>query len=252
MEELPLGGNWSDARRVGDTVHRRAGAWTPAVHALLTHLRHVGFVAAPVPLGMDERGRAVLTFIEGDAHLGWPEPIPAWVYEDQITLVGAAQLLREYHDAAATFVAPADARWRFVAPAGHEVICHLDWAPYNAVFAGHRPIAMLDWDSAGPAPRLWDLAYSADTWVPLDHHAAEMPLSTRATRLRAFCAAYGDVAPRDVLVTLVDLLPFLADVIQDEADAGDPGSKRLVGFAAPRRARENAARLREQMESLLG
>jgi hypothetical protein len=254
VEEHDLGGNWSAAARRGDTVHRRAGPWTPAVHALLGHLRHAGFDAAPEPLGSDEEGRAVLSFLPGEVHLGWPEPMPAWVYEDERTLVGAARLLRRYHDAVATFVPPRDARWRFVAPGTHEVICHYDWAPYNALFDGHRPIAMLDWDSAGPGPRVWDVAWSAYSWVPLKTTglaADAIALPARAKRLATFCAAYGEVEAREVLAAIVDELPFLANVIQAEADAGDPGSKRLAGWNAPARTREDAARIRAQIEVLL-
>jgi hypothetical protein len=36
--ETSLGGNLNDAVRVGGTVRRRAGPWTPAVHALLRFL----------------------------------------------------------------------------------------------------------------------------------------------------------------------------------------------------------------------
>jgi hypothetical protein len=58
-DEEPLsGGNVSDGVvRVGDTVRRPAGPWTPAVHALLTHLHDAGFDAAPRPLGLDDRWR---------------------------------------------------------------------------------------------------------------------------------------------------------------------------------------------------
>jgi len=37
-EERSLGGNLNDAVRLGDTVRRRAGPWTPAVHELLRFL----------------------------------------------------------------------------------------------------------------------------------------------------------------------------------------------------------------------
>ena len=41
--EIPLdGGNAGGAVRVGDTVRRAAGPWTPAVHALLAHLADHG------------------------------------------------------------------------------------------------------------------------------------------------------------------------------------------------------------------
>jgi hypothetical protein len=57
--------------RVGDTVRRPAGPWTPAVHALLDHLHQVGFEGAPRALGVDERGREILTFVPGV--VAWPE-----------------------------------------------------------------------------------------------------------------------------------------------------------------------------------
>ncbi|WP_199565450.1 hypothetical protein [Spongiactinospora rosea] len=65
MDSIELtGGNVSQGVvRVGDTVHRPAGLWTPAVHALLSHLHSAGFEGAPRPLGIDERppcGRAAL------------------------------------------------------------------------------------------------------------------------------------------------------------------------------------------------
>src|SRR5439155_16058344 len=132
-------------------------------------------------------------------------------YEDDVTLVGAAHLLRRYHDLLATFIPPPDARWRIVAPGAHEVICHNDWAPYNALFDGHRPIAMLDWDSAGPGSRVWDVGLSAYTWVPLYRNMASsttsfFPLPMRPPRLARFCAAYPAVDPSEVLETPVEQL----------------------------------------------
>src|SRR5262249_49783642 len=46
-------------RNMRDTVRRPAGPWTPAVHALLTHLHAAGFHGAPRPLGIDEHGREI-------------------------------------------------------------------------------------------------------------------------------------------------------------------------------------------------
>jgi hypothetical protein len=50
-EEQLDGGNIDGAVRVGDTVRRAAGPWTPAVHALLAHLVAKAFPGAPRPLG---------------------------------------------------------------------------------------------------------------------------------------------------------------------------------------------------------
>jgi len=63
------GGGLTAAKRVGSTVHRVTGPWTPAVHALLRHLERVGF-EAPRVIGIDEEGREVLTYVAGRAS-GW-------------------------------------------------------------------------------------------------------------------------------------------------------------------------------------
>ena len=60
-EERSLGGNLNDAVRVGDTVRRRAGPWTPAVHELLRFLEREGF-PAPRARGLDEQVREILEY----------------------------------------------------------------------------------------------------------------------------------------------------------------------------------------------
>lgn len=75
-EERLEGGNMGGAVRVGDTVGRPTGEWTPAVHAWLGHLRANGITQVPRVDGIDELGREVLEYIEGDV----PQyPMPDWV-----------------------------------------------------------------------------------------------------------------------------------------------------------------------------
>ena len=95
MAEERLEGGYADgAVRVGDTVRRPAGPWTPAVHALLSYLADRGFTGAPRPLGFDEQGREVLTFLEGET-VGRRKPRPAWVhaYVATLTEIGSGVLL---------------------------------------------------------------------------------------------------------------------------------------------------------------
>jgi len=254
VDEIPLvGGNFSATVRIGDTVHRRAGPWTPAVHALLAHLHRVGFPAAPEALGMDEQGRAVLSFVPGEVHPGWPEPLPQWMFEDEATLTAAAALLRRYHDSLDGFVPPPDARWRSVAPGAHEVICHNDWSPGNALFRGHTPVGMLDWDSAGPGSRVWDLASSAYRWVPLNPRVTPPSLAAKASRFALFCESYGEgIARQDVFDTLTEQLLVDADFCEAEAATGDPGFAKLAGWNIPAVLREDSARLVQQRAILCG
>ena len=60
---------FDDPVRIGETVHRPAGSWTPTVHALLCHIRARGFHLAPEPLGVDARGREVLSYLDGSTVL---------------------------------------------------------------------------------------------------------------------------------------------------------------------------------------
>ncbi len=126
--EIPLaGGNLNPSVvRVGETVRRTAGPWTPAVHSLLRYLAGVGY-PAPVPFGIDDRGREVLSFVDGVAvhpdHVELMAHLPA--------LTRAASLIADYHDAQQHFIPPADAQWQNNGrdPSGsEEVLAHNDFA----------------------------------------------------------------------------------------------------------------------------
>ena len=171
-EEVLAGGNLSTVVRVGDTVRRPTGPWTPAVHALLRHLD--GFDGAPRLLGVDEQGREILEHVPGT--MAWPE-MGTLATDDGLARAG--DLLRRYHETVASFVPPADAVWRFpnmVADAerwlGGEqpIICHNDCAAWNLVM-GQERWALIDWDVAGPRPRIWDIAYAVIGMVLLDENS---------------------------------------------------------------------------------
>lgn len=70
--EEPLGGGNVSAAvvRIGDTVRRPTGPWTPAVHGLLRHLEQVGFLGAPRVLGSDEQDREILEYVPGSVPWG--------------------------------------------------------------------------------------------------------------------------------------------------------------------------------------
>ena len=151
---MPGGNATAGVVRVGDTVRRPAGPHTPAVHALLAHLHAAGFEGAPRPLGIDERGREVLSFIPGI--VPGPERFDLLAPEDRLSQ--AARLIRAFHDAVIGFVPPAGARWQVLIPAEGEgdIIAHHDLAPWNLVIGPQW--AFIDWDLAAPGTRLWDVA----------------------------------------------------------------------------------------------
>jgi Phosphotransferase enzyme family len=205
-DEVPLrGGGATLVSRVGGTVHREVGAWTPAVHALLHHLDDVGFDAAPRVHGIDAQGREVLTYVQGeDGH----HARNAALHSDG-ALAGVARLIRRYHDAVAGFVAPAEAQWQFLPGAPQTgLVCHNDLAPVNTIYRDGRPVAFIDWDYAAPAPPVWDLACAAWSFVPLadDNFCRRYgyPMVLRGPRLRLMCDVYGlDGRDRETFLDMV-------------------------------------------------
>lgn len=226
------GGNVTPVARVGQTVRRAAGPWTPAVQALLHHLEARGFSGAPRALGYDAHGREMLLFIEGDVgHF----PLPPALWSDE-TLCAVARLIRAYHDATSGFVPPPAAAWQLVYPDAtrHEVICHNDLAPYNTVYVEASPVAFIDFDMAGPGPRAWDLAYAAYRFVPLEHYDSGdlqrlglTDLDTQSRRLRRFCDSYG-IPPRDVLALIIPRIEQMCATITASAAAGNLAFQRML------------------------
>jgi hypothetical protein len=223
--------------RIGDTVRRPVQPWTPAVHGLLRHLESVGFPYSPRVLGIDDEGREVLTYLEGESGADGL----AKVVDDR-GLVAMARLLREYHEAVAGY-RPADARWAVTvattgaagpaatggvaaaaaAPLPGELICHGDFGPWNLVWRGTEPVGIIDWDYALPHPPLLDVAYALEYVAPFRDDAECLrwlrypaPPDRRA-RLERFATAYG----------LTDLTG-LADAVIDQQQSVLDWSLRLA------------------------
>jgi hypothetical protein len=232
-EQRLAGGNTGGAVRVGDTVRRTAGAWTPSVHAVLRYLESAGFGRAPRALGFDDQGREVLSFLPGEV-VGETRPWPRWVHTDQ-ALVEVAGWLRDLHQVLAGFTPADDAVWRDGgAWRPGLIIGHNDAAPYNAVWSDGKLIGFFDWDFAGPVTPEWDLAFTAFAWVPLHARAVVAAegftaFAERPRRLRLFLDAYGWDGPAGQLVEIVRRrVDASAQGIRRFAAAGDPAFRRMV------------------------
>ncbi len=191
-EVLLLGGIANQGRvvRVGDTVRRPQRSWSAATHALLLHLEAVGFEGAPRFLGVDSRGREVLSYIPGATVV---EPYPEWALTDE-AVVSVAHLLRGYHDAVWTFE-PSPHLWAPPLPqdfAG-DIVTHNDLKLDNVVFRGGRAVGLIDFDLAGPGSRAWDVACAARLWAPLrpDIHISDVRRHRKLERFRLLVDSYG-------------------------------------------------------------
>lgn len=200
-------GSVTTVQRIGNTIRRPVGRWTPAVHSLLRYLENVGFTGAPRVLGIDEQGREILSFLPGMvARRPWPQ-----VLHERQGIVALARLLRDYHDAVSGFVPMPNAEWYVpgVTWRPGQIICHADLGPWNSVWEGDHLIGLIDWDFAEPGTPLEDAAQLAWYLVPLrgEEHWREAGFGQRPIlreRLEALCEAYGTASPAvlDALSTL--------------------------------------------------
>jgi hypothetical protein len=192
-EEVLLHGGMTNAglvSRIGDTVRRPRRSTSPATAALLHHLERVRFDGAPRYLGIDERGREILSYIPGEAAI---VPVQSWALTDE-ALISVAELLRGYHRAVASFD-PSGYEWPEPVPATFRgaLVSHNDPNLDNVIFEGGRAVALIDFDLAGPGSAAWDLACAARLWAPL-RDRRDSPEQTRQRsleRLALFADTYG-------------------------------------------------------------
>lgn len=241
QEEVLNGGNVNHIVRMANTVRRPTGYWSPCVHELLKHLEKQGFVGAPRFLGIDDSDREILTFISGEVPGNdYPELEP-YMWSDE-TLVGLARLLRRYHDATKGSTLLTEDKWQlsYADDGENEVICHNDAALYNVVFQNGAPVALIDFDMAGPGPRMWDITYSIYTSVPLGSFAPDyssgttvayqkdMHASERHRRIHLFFESYGIPVSNDLRQWIIQRLTALCDTLRNGAAEGNPAFKKMV------------------------
>lgn len=234
-ERLP-GGNVGGAVRIGRSVRRTTGPWTTSVHNVLRHLHARGLPAIPQVLGLDRRGREVLTYLPGQV----VDVDRGLLTEGQ--LVSLVTWTRSFHDHVAGFWDPGP--WRFFGVDEPEIIAHNDLAPYNICFEGDRLVGVFDWDLAGPSTRLLELAHLAWNGVPL-YRPVDPALAAR--RVRLIADTYGGPSARDILHAVPPRTRLAIDGIRTAVAAGDQGMRNLAAIGEPERTEVCLADLVERI-----
>jgi hypothetical protein len=182
---LKGGMNTPGVVRVGDTVRRPLKERSGFVHDVLRHLELRGFGRAPRFVGIDEKGRATLTYIEGTV----PQQVGGF---QKAQWLAAARLLRLFHDATVDSELKGEC----------EVVCHGDPAPGNYVLQDGMPFALIDFDGAHPGKREEDVGYAAWMWLHIGDR--KVAPEEQGSTLVDFVAAYDAAATWDPLRAVLE------------------------------------------------
>lgn len=243
-EEVRLtGGNVAGATRIGRTVRRPTGPWTPAVHELLVHLNDEGLRGVPVVLGIDDQDRETLSYVEGRGVDVDKEIVLDTVLEEAVVW------LRDYHDIVGGFRPSGSRLWRGGESwlADDEIICHNDPGAYNWIIQGGHFVAMVDWDVAGPGKPIDDLAFLAWSALPLYR---EIPRDDLVRRLDILVDAYGEWGPMTILQAVAGRMTMASDRIAAGQERGDPGMLNLARVGEPQRTRDRVSAFQARLEEI--
>ncbi|WP_275725107.1 aminoglycoside phosphotransferase family protein [Vibrio furnissii] len=222
MEELS-GGRESAIYRDGEVVYRPFQPWSPTIHLILKHLERENVAESPRFLGVNQE-QEVLSFVVGNTY-NYPL---AGAIATVDALTSAGKLLRKIHDSTVPLLEQVDVnahKWMLEPREPFEVICHGDFTPYNVALSENTVVGVFDFDTAHPAPRIWDLAYSVYCWSPFktDSNDKLGTISEQVTRAKLFCDSYGATTlERNQLAdAMIERLQALVLFMRSEADNGN-------------------------------
>lgn len=222
MEELS-GGRGSAIYRHGNVVYRPLHPWSPTIHLILKHLERENVDECPRFLGVNQ-SQEILSFVVGNAY---NYPLVGAIATVE-ALISAGKLLRKIHDSTVSLLKQLDVvtlKWMLAPREPFEVICHGDFTPYNVALSENTVVGVFDFDTAHPAPRIWDLAYSVYCWAPFktDSNDKLGTISEQVIRAKLFCDSYGATeSERNQLAdAMVQRLQALVSFMHNEAENGN-------------------------------
>ena len=252
-KEVLTGGRVGKIIKEGNCVVRPSNVWTKEVHKFLNYLLEHGFTEIPVPYGINEAGKEVVSFAEG---VVYNDELPDFILRDEI-LEAVAKRMVHYHEIGAAYVdkLSGNEAWMLKTQYPIEVMCHGDIAPYNTTFVGTELGGMIDFDTLHPGPRLWDIAYAVYRWVPFvspenpDYHDGA---EEQIRKLKVFADAYGlgEQERKKLPEMMIARVESLMEFMREQATAGNEDMARNIAEGHLDLYINDVAYMRTHMEAM--
>ncbi len=227
-----------------DNVTRPLSRWSSTVHEFLSYLKQNGFDAAPVCLDtfVDEfgQGREVMSKVAGDTY---DYPLRGAIASNE-ALISCAKLQRHFHQVSAQYVDWCKQQqidllkreWMLAPRPPFEVICHGDFTPYNVALTDNQVTGIFDFDTAHPAPLIWDVAFSVYCFAPFKtvHPDALGTLTAQISRARLYCDSYqlSDALRMQLVDTMIERVGALVEFMQSSEGGAYGNEQQLNAYLA--------------------
>lgn len=187
QEEIPFASGESGQKvvKVEDTVRKEPSENSKLVREVMTVLSSSNFQYSPNYLGIDQKGREIMTYIEGKQ-----------MNHTEITLDLMKQtlgVLKRYHDIFSISELSEN----------EETLLHTDYAPWNLIVREGKLVGIIDFDKAKPGKRISDVVYIC--WNLLDIGSEDSNLTEEEIfkYLPVLVGAYGEIDTSDFVDVLL-------------------------------------------------
>ena len=171
--------------RIGNTVRRNLTERSDFVHQLMEELTSHHFLLSPKFIGIDEKGREVISYISG-----------IQMNHGEITIDIMKQsmsALKKFHDILAESKLSED----------QETVVHTDFAPWNLIVEDENLVGVIDFDGAIPGKRLTDIAYVCWNFLDIGEDDGKFTDEEIFLLLPQLIAAYGDINTDNLVNELI-------------------------------------------------
>lgn len=223
--------------RVGDTVRKEPAENCDFIRKVMIELTNNDFHYSPRYLGMDDKGREIMTYIDGE-QMNHTE-----ISFDLIkqTLV----VLRKFHDIFS----------KSELSGGEETLLHSDFSPWNLIVKDKKLVGVLDFDDVRPGKRIYDVANVCWTFLDIGSNDSNFTEEEVYKYLPILIDAYGDIETSDFVDALLSeqnkVLRYRENRVQ-EVKEGDEKEYRRRVCEEIKREIEWVKRNRENIDKALG